>query len=38
VKDIIDDSINGSRKVLKDSIKLIEKYTRKSNWEKIEKY
>lgn len=34
VKDVIDDAINSKRVVLNDSVKLIEKYTRKENWRK----
>jgi hypothetical protein len=36
VTDIIEDSLTGSKKVLNDSINLIEKYTRKPEWQKSE--
>ena len=32
VEDVIDDAVNNNTKVLKDSIYLISKYTRKPEW------
>ena len=37
VKDVIDDAVNNNTKVLKDSIYLISKYTRKPEWQESEK-